>query len=209
MSSETQKLLEITFMYISSIPTMMTLRSSAVVEQEETVTEAPSSEEPSSKSIYLRVYHWYRKRNFLLRQAIVLYCLVILVTAIESTRLRTDPSFTLIKVIFECLSAFGSVGITLGYPGSVLSFSGQFTTVSKFIIVVIFILGRHRGLPTELDAAYSTKIRLTENPDLDEDANSTMVLSVNDLKLIKEDADGQRRTVIVRRTRNRQVTALL
>eukprot|EP00475_Leptophrys_vorax_P010303 TRINITY_DN16933_c0_g1_i1.p1 TRINITY_DN16933_c0_g1~~TRINITY_DN16933_c0_g1_i1.p1 ORF type:complete len:265 (-),score=57.31 TRINITY_DN16933_c0_g1_i1:74-868(-) len=224
LSSETQKVLEITFMYISAIPTIMTLRSSAVVneddeegeerqQEQKLPQEAKEAKEPNSRGcklgIWERVYEWYRRRNFLLRQAIILYCLVILITAIESERFRVDPNFTSIKVIFECVSAYGSVGLSFGYPNSALSFSGQFTVISKLIVVLIFMLGRHRGLPTELDAAYSLYVKLTDQPELDDDQanDKTVILSALDVKMIREDAEGQRRTVTVKRTR--QVTSLL
>jgi len=57
----------------------------------------------------------------------------------------------------------------LGYPNVNTSFSGQFTTFSKLVIVAMMIRGRHRGLPYGLDRA----IRLPsekENAQEEEDA---------------------------------------
>lgn len=34
-----------------------------------------------------------------------------------------DPNFTIFKVIFEVASAYGGVGLTLGYPGANGGFS--------------------------------------------------------------------------------------
>jgi Trk-type K+ transport system membrane component len=41
----------------------------------------------------------------------------------------------------------------MGYPNTNSSFSAQFTTVSKLVIIAMQIRGRHRGLPYELDRA--------------------------------------------------------
>lgn len=47
----------------------------------------------------------------------------------------------------------GTVGLSLGYPGFNTSFTGQFSIVSKLVIVAMQLRGRHRGLPYELDRA--------------------------------------------------------
>lgn len=62
-------------------------------------------------------------------------------------------SFTLFAVLFEIVSAYGTVGLSLGYPGIDPSFSTEFATLSKLIIIAMMIRGRHRGLPYALDRA--------------------------------------------------------
>ena len=57
------------------------------------------------------------------------------------------------SVLFEVISAYGTVGLSLGYPGTNPSFSGEFRTLSKLIIIAMQIRGRHRGLPYALDKA--------------------------------------------------------
>jgi Trk-type K+ transport system membrane component len=66
--------------------------------------------------------------------------------------MRTQ-AFTMFSVLFEIVSAYGTVGLSLGYPDTNPSFSGQFSTVSKLAIIAMQIRGRHRGLPYELDRA--------------------------------------------------------
>lgn len=61
--------------------------------------------------------------------------------------------FTVFKVLFEIISAYGTVGLSLGYNGFNTSFTGQFTTISKLVIIAMMIRGRHRGLPYSLDRA--------------------------------------------------------
>lgn len=63
------------------------------------------------------------------------------------------PDFTIFQVLFEVVSAYGTVGLSLGYPGTDQSFSAQFNHFSKLIIIIMLIRGRHRGLPYTLDRA--------------------------------------------------------
>ena len=53
------------------------------------------------------------------------------------------------------MSAYGNVGLSLGYPTINASFSAEFRTLSKLVIVAMQIRGRHRGLPYNLDRAVS------------------------------------------------------
>jgi hypothetical protein len=55
--------------------------------------------------------------------------------------------------LFEIVSAYGTVGLSLGYPTINASFSTEFGVVSKLVIIAMQIRGRHRGLPYELDRA--------------------------------------------------------
>lgn len=56
-------------------------------------------------------------------------------------------------VLFEIVSAYGTVGLSLGYPTINASLSAEFTVLSKLVIIAMQIRGRHRGLPYELDRA--------------------------------------------------------
>jgi Trk-type K+ transport system membrane component len=71
------------------------------------------------------------------------------------------PSYSLWAVIFEVASAVGTVGLSLGYPGTVTSLSAQFSTFSKLVVIAVMLLGRHRGVPADLDAS----VRLVEPDD--------------------------------------------
>ncbi|KAI2700834.1 hypothetical protein CBS147354_9773 [Penicillium roqueforti] len=63
------------------------------------------------------------------------------------------PAFSVFSVLFEVVSAYGNVGLSLGYPTVSTSLSGKFTVFSKLVICVMMIRGRHRGLPYKLDRA--------------------------------------------------------
>ena len=64
-----------------------------------------------------------------------------------------DPGFNMFSVLFEIVSAYGTVGLSLGYPGINASFSAKFGVIGKLVIIAMQIRGRHRGLPYELDRA--------------------------------------------------------
>ncbi|CAG8082939.1 unnamed protein product [Penicillium salamii] len=63
------------------------------------------------------------------------------------------PAFSVFSVLFEVVSAYGNVGLSLGYPTVSTSLSGKFTVFSKLVVCVMMIRGRHRGLPYKLDRA--------------------------------------------------------
>lgn len=62
-----------------------------------------------------------------------------------------DPAFSMFAIIFETVSAYGNVGLSLGHPGVNSALSGQFKTFSKLVICVLMIRGRHRMLPNKID----------------------------------------------------------
>ena len=52
----------------------------------------------------------------------------------------------LYKIIYEIISAFGTVGLSLGYPNVSSSFSSVLSPASKVIVILTMFMGRHRGL---------------------------------------------------------------
>jgi hypothetical protein len=70
----------------------------------------------------------------------------------EGGRLMTND-FSMFSVLFEVVSAYGTVGMSLGYTNVNASLSSQFTVVGKLVIIAMMIRGRHRGLPYGLDRA--------------------------------------------------------
>ncbi|MBE7180353.1 MAG: hypothetical protein INR71_03930 [Terriglobus roseus] len=51
------------------------------------------------------------------------------------------------------VSAYGTVGISVGLPDEAYSFSGSWHKLSKLILCAVMIRGRHRGLPVAIDKA--------------------------------------------------------
>jgi Trk-type K+ transport system membrane component len=60
---------------------------------------------------------------------------------------------TFMSVVYECVSAFGCVGASLGgsIPGT--SQSVDYRTLSKLVLIILMYRGRHRGLPAAIDHA--------------------------------------------------------
>ncbi|CAF1970342.1 unnamed protein product [Rotaria magnacalcarata] len=76
-----------------------------------------------------------------------LFFFIFLICAIEYRQMApVDPNITVFKVIFEIISAFGTVGLTLGYPNVSSSFATVLSPASKVILVITMLMGRHRGL---------------------------------------------------------------
>ena len=50
------------------------------------------------------------------------------------------------------MSAYGNVGLSMGFPGSEASLCGSMSIVGKLVIMFTMIIGKLRGLPTHSDA---------------------------------------------------------
>ncbi|CAR24025.1 Trk1p [Lachancea thermotolerans CBS 6340] len=117
------------------------------------------------------------------------------------------PDFTVFQVLFEIVSAYGTVGLSLGYPNTDQSFSGQFNTFSKVIIIGMLIRGRHRGLPYSLDRAIILPSQSLERrdqlQDLKQEQHTTEAKDpiVDYLRRQSRSAKGQLRSLLSRRKR--------
>lgn len=81
---------------------------------------------------------------------------VIAITIAEGTALRTTPNpryLSFLGIVFEVMSAYGTVGLSFGYPGTVTALSAQFGVFSKLVIMSVALAGRHRGIPAAIDAS--------------------------------------------------------
>ncbi|PYI01834.1 ankyrin repeat-containing protein, partial [Aspergillus sclerotiicarbonarius CBS 121057] len=75
---------------------------------------------------------------------------------------RTDLAFSLFPILFEIVSAYGTVGLSMGYPGTETSLCREFSGLSKVIVIAMQVRGRHRGLPHALDHAILLPCDLVE-----------------------------------------------
>jgi Trk-type K+ transport system membrane component len=76
-----------------------------------------------------------------------LFVFIFLICAFEYRQMApVDPNITIWHIIFEIVSAFGTVGFTLGYPDVTSSFATVLSPASKVILIITMFLGRHRGL---------------------------------------------------------------
>ena len=140
-------------MYISVFPIAISVRRTNVYEEKSlgiygsSKEEADAEKEPSYVGAHLR-----RQLSFDLWY---IFLGLFIIAIAEGGRLSNtnEYSFTLFSVLFEIVSAYGTVGLSLGYPGIDASFSAEFSVVSKLVVIAMQIRGRHRGLPYELDRA--------------------------------------------------------
>lgn len=79
---------------------------------------------------------------------------VFFIAIAESDHYNNQPvAFSTFNIIFEVVSAYGCVGVSLGFPGKNYSFCGAWHTISKLILAAVALRGRHRGLPVAIDKA--------------------------------------------------------
>lgn len=93
-----------------------------------------------------------------------------LITLIETRHSLGDPlTYSVFNILFEVVSGYTSIGISIGLPDQAYSMSGGMYTGSKIVMILVMLRGRHRGLPVALDRA----VRLPEkklSEYVDEDA---------------------------------------
>ncbi|KAI8933429.1 hypothetical protein NX059_010043 [Plenodomus lindquistii] len=166
-------------MYISIFPIAMSMRQTNVYEEKSLGVWAGDDEDNGGESSYLS-HHLRRQLSFDLWFVFLGFFLIAI---IEGARLENtnEYAFSLFSVLFEIVSAYGTVGLSLGFPGTNASFSAQFRTLSKLIIIAMQIRGRHRGLPYALDRAIllpSESLHQKENEDATRRARRGSALDV-------------------------------
>ncbi len=140
-------------MYISVFPIAISVRRTNVYEEKSLGVYGSSSdkEEAEKGPSYLGA-HLRRQLSFDLWY---IFLGLFVIAVAEGNRLANtnEYAFTLFSVLFEIVSAYGTVGLSLGYPNIDASFSAEFKVISKLVIIAMQIRGRHRGLPYGLDRA--------------------------------------------------------
>lgn len=141
-------------MYISVLPIAISVRRTNVYEEKSLglygspgeEAEDENSKEPSYVGSHLR-----RQLSFDLWYIFLGFFIICIA---EGGKIQNNPSnFTMFGILFEIVSAYGTVGLSLGFPNTNTSLSAQFTVLSKLVIIAMQIRGRHRGLPYALDKA--------------------------------------------------------
>ncbi|KAG2015589.1 potassium transporter [Coprinopsis cinerea AmutBmut pab1-1] len=159
------KVLYVVMMYISVYPIAMSVRSTNVYEANSLGIFPELEDEEENEENFNnqgpRVQVWGRYLMMHIRQQLSfdmwwIVLAIFLICIVESGNLQ-DPAksewFTIFNLLFELVSAYGIVGLSLGIPDGNYSFSGALRPLSKLIICVVMIRGRHRGLPVAIDRA--------------------------------------------------------
>jgi len=163
------QVLDVILMYITIYPIALSVRSTNVYEEralgiyknDADELEDHLDEKRWNAGHESRVAIWgkYILRHARKQLAFDMWWLALslfLLCIIERTPLMdtSDVSwFNIWALIFELVSAYGTVGLSLGIPTANYSLSGALHTTSKLILCAVMIRGRHRGLPVTLDRA--------------------------------------------------------
>lgn len=141
-------------MYISIFPIAISVRRTNVYEEKslgiyhEGGGEDDDEQEPAGSLSYVGA-HLRRQLSFDLWYIFIGFFIL---SISEGPRIQAND-FNMFSILFEIVSAYGTVGLSLGYTGINASLSSQFSVVGKLVIIAMQIRGRHRGLPYGLDRA--------------------------------------------------------
>ena len=164
-------------MYISVFPIAISVRRTNVYEEKSLgIYGRPEDDEEDGKEPSYIGAHLRKQLQFDLW---FIFLGLFIIAIAEGGRIQAEDSeaFSLFPCLFEIVSAYGTVGLSLGYTDINASFSAEFSVISKLVITAMMLRGRHRGLPYQLDRA---------------------ILLPNEGKQRREDEDAARR-VLVRR----------
>ncbi|EGX96828.1 potassium ion transporter (Trk1), putative [Cordyceps militaris CM01] len=137
-------------MYISVFPIAISIRRTNVYEEKSlgVYDHNEGAEQEASALSYVGT-HLRRQLSFDL-WFVFLGFFILCIT--EGSKIQAGR-FDVFSVLFEVVSAYGTVGLSMGAVGVNASLCSQFSVVGKLIIAALQIRGRHRGLPYGLDKA--------------------------------------------------------
>ncbi|KAJ3542209.1 hypothetical protein NMY22_g3597 [Coprinellus aureogranulatus] len=178
------KVLWAVMMYISIYPIAMSVRSTNVYE-EKSLGIYHESNNKEEEELQFRhegpqMNAWGRYLAMHARQQLAfdmwwLALSLFVVCIAESANINNPENygwFNIFNILFELVSAYGTVGLSLGLPTANYSFSGAFGTVSKLVFCAVMIRGRHRGLPVAIDRAVMFPREFQNQDDQDQETDS-------------------------------------
>ncbi|OAA38133.1 potassium transporter [Metarhizium rileyi] len=138
-------------MYISVFPIAISIRRTNVYEEKSLGMYQPHTVEDDQDASALSYVgtHLRRQLSFDLWYVFLGFFII---TISEGAKIVAGR-FSLFDILFEVVSAYGTVGLSMGAAGVNASLCSQFSVVGKLVIVAMEIRGRHRGLPYGLDRA--------------------------------------------------------
>ncbi len=79
-----------------------------------------------------------------------------------------DPTFNFLKILFELFSAYGTVGLTMGYPGGAAGFSALLSPFSKTMLILAMLVGRVGALTLLAALPWKRAHSDKQSPDFEE-----------------------------------------
>ncbi|OWB69644.1 hypothetical protein B5S30_g5066 [[Candida] boidinii] len=139
-------------MYISIVPTALAIRGTNVYEDQSLgIYDGDDRKRKSAVSSRFSFVNYYLGEQLSFDLWFVVL-MVFIICICERKGLRAgDANFTIFAITFEVVSAYGTVGLSLGYPTFNSSLSTRFTVLSKLVVILTMIRGKHRGLPYTVD----------------------------------------------------------
>ncbi|KAA8650474.1 low affinity potassium transporter [Aspergillus tanneri] len=149
-------------MYISAFPIAIAIRKTNVYEEkslgiyhadEDTTTEG-GEEENTAKPHANRglTAHIQRQLGFDLWYVMLGFFLVAVAEGSRLQQHRDDLAFSLFPILFEIVSAYGTVGLSLGYPRTETSLCGEFSIISKLVVVAMQVRAGRMAVETVVEA---------------------------------------------------------
>lgn len=171
--------LYVLMMYVSAFPVLVTMRNTNVYEERSLgiyAHEGPEydADDQATPGLFVRLarHHLLGRqdvstaegsRSYFVHQQLRsqlshdiwwIALAVLFISIAESSNFNRDPvNYSTFNIIFEVVSAYGCVGVSVGYPGKNSSFCSAWHTISKLILAAVTLRGRHRGLPVAIDQA--------------------------------------------------------
>ncbi|KAJ8507628.1 hypothetical protein ONZ45_g10031 [Pleurotus djamor] len=158
------KFLYVIMMYISVFPIAMSVRTTNVYEDKSLgiyTHDDEDDDEDEFEPVGSRVEIWGRYLSMHIRKQLAfdmwwIALAIFVVCIIEQNNLENPENygwFNIFNVVFELVSAYGTVGLSFGAPTTNASFCAVFHPLSKLVLCAVMIRGRHRGLPVAIDHA--------------------------------------------------------
>lgn len=153
-------------MYINIFPVAMSVRHTNVYE-EQTLGFYRVANRRRGREIADVSTHLMRQVSYdlwFIFGALFILCISEAHTVLDARPSLPGTPIPLFNLLFEVTSAYGTVGLSTGYPGTTTSLSASFSTLGKLVVVALLFRGRHRSLPYPTDRAVIVPSRkLREN----------------------------------------------
>ena len=171
-------------MYISALPLAISMRRTNVYEEQSLglfedsklvdEVEEITDEEGNRKvlrAVPTRSFIGSHLRLQLSHDLWFLFVSLFIICICESKKIMdfNVPECTIFGIFFEIVSAYGTVGLTMGNPNVTTCLSADFCVISKLVMCAVLIRGRCRGLPYALDRAIMLPSRKVQQLDKVED----------------------------------------
>ncbi|WFD32609.1 hypothetical protein MSPP1_003657 [Malassezia sp. CBS 17886] len=152
---------QLLMLYFSTYPLTMSVRTTNVYE-EKSLGEYEHDVDPDASNAAERrraIWGRFLGRHIANQLAFDLWWLILAVWIIciaEQTKIENHDKYayiTVFSIMYEVVSGYGTVGLSIGSLVRNTAQAGDYTVISKLVMISVMMRGRHRGLPVALDRA--------------------------------------------------------